>query len=275
MDRLALFLSHFPVRANVFHVGSLTAPTVFHGNHGHLHVFRQGEFQITLHPDTVFTITAPSILYCPRPLEHSVQPHQATDDLHNELLCATITLGEDPTNLATNSLPSYIVLSVAQQRSLDQTLLLLFNEANGKQSGKQLAQNRLTEYFTVLLLRELVDQKAADTGLLAGLGDDRLVKTILAIHERPEAVWSIESMASTAGMSRARFAAHFKETLGQTPHHFLTDWRLGIAQNRMRQGESIQTLSNRVGYSHPAAFTRAFQQRVGMSPRNWLKLGRS
>lgn len=276
MDCLTLFLSHFPVRANVFHSGSLTAQAEFPAKHGHLHVFRQGNFQIQLNTHTDLTITEPSILYCPKPLVHSIKPaEEVTEGMHGELLCATIALGEDPLNQAINSLPSYVLLSLDQLKSLDEPLLLLFNEAMRSRQGKQLALDRLTEYFTVVMLRELIEHKLVNTGLLAGLGDTRLVKTILAIQERPDVAWSIESMAETAGMSRARFAAHFKETLGQTPHHFLTDWRIGLAQNRLRKGESIQTLYAAVGYSQPAALSRAFQQRLAMSPRSWVKRNQS
>lgn len=276
MDRLSQFLSHFPIRADVFHIGALTSAAKFHDDHGHLHVFRHGEYRVRLHSDIDFKITEPSILYCPKPLQHSIQPdNKTTDHTDGELLCAAITLGDDPMSQATNSLPSYVVLPLESMKSLDQTLALLFNEATGDRCGKQLAQDRLAEYFMVLLLRELIEQNAVNAGLLAGLGDKRLVKTILAIQAQPEAAWSIDSMATTAGMSRARFAAHFKQTLGQTPHHFLTDWRLGLAQNRLRKGEPIQTLFASVGYSQPAAFTRAFQQRLGMSPRSWLKQNQS
>jgi hypothetical protein len=52
----------------------------------------------------------------------------------------------------------------------------------------------------------------------------------VVMHKHPETSWSLEELAQHAGMSRARFAAHFRKVVGVTPFDYLTDWRLGIAQ---------------------------------------------
>lgn len=103
-----------------------------------------------------------------------------------------------------------------------------------------------------------------------GLSDVRLSKAIAAMHERPAEDWSLERMAQSAGMSRARFAAHFRKVVGITPFAYLTGWRLGVAQTMLRRGESLKSVAPAVGYMNSAALSRVFLQRLRLSPSEWL-----
>ena len=115
-----------------------------------------------------------------------------------------------------------------------------------------------------------MNAKLMGGGILAGLADPRLAKAITAMHERPEQSWSLEQLAESAGMSRARFAVHFREMVGMTPLDYLTDWRIGIAQSQLKAGKSLKLVAPAVGYMSPAAFTRVFSQRIGVSPTEWV-----
>src|SRR6202035_168574 len=69
----------------------------------------------------------------------------------------------------------------------------------------------------VLLLRAAMDAQLIKGGILSGLADARQAGAITAMHERPENSWSLEDLARIAGMSRARFATHFRQVVGVTP----------------------------------------------------------
>ena len=103
-----------------------------------------------------------------------------------------------------------------------------------------------------------------------GLSDGRLGKAIEGMHKHPEASWSLEQLAQRAGMSRARFAAYFRQIVGITPFDYLTNWRLGVAQTMLRKGNSLKLIAAAVGYANATALTRVFTQRLGMSPSAWL-----
>jgi AraC-like DNA-binding protein len=77
-------------------------------------------------------------------------------------------------------------------------------------------------------------------------------------------------MAKCAGMSRSAFAATFKFVVGQAPASYLADWRLSIAQSRLREGHSIKMIAVDLGYAHASALSRLFSERLKMSPRKWL-----
>jgi len=90
------------------------------------------------------------------------------------------------------------------------------------------------------------------------------------MHKHPETSWSLEQLAQRAGMSRARFAAHFRDVVGMTPFDYLTNWRLGVAQTMLRKGKSLKVIASAVGYANATALTRVFTQRLGLSPSEWL-----
>uniref|UniRef100_UPI000488610D helix-turn-helix domain-containing protein n=1 Tax=Cellulomonas sp. URHD0024 TaxID=1302620 RepID=UPI000488610D len=62
----------------------------------------------------------------------------------------------------------------------------------------------------------------------------------------------------------------FRKLVGQPPAEYLTNWRLTVAQERLRSGASVGRTATALGYATPAAFSRAFTQGIGSSPRAWL-----
>jgi len=116
-----------------------------------------------------------------------------------------------------------------------------------------------------------MDQQRLQIGLVAGLADPRLAKAINAMHAEPARNWSLEELAATAGMSRARFAVKFRDVVGMTPGSYLSEWRLGVAQSLLRQGKPVQLVSDVVGYGSASALSRAFRSQLGLSPTEWMK----
>ena len=92
------------------------------------------------------------------------------------------------------------------------------------------------------------------------------------MHERPEYAWSLETLAQEAGMSRARFAIRFRETVGTTPLEYLTDWRICVVQCLLKRGKPIKTIALLVGYQSPAALRRIFTKKLGIPPSQWLSM---
>jgi AraC-like DNA-binding protein len=91
------------------------------------------------------------------------------------------------------------------------------------------------------------------------------------MHAEPARAWSLETLAATAGMSRARFAATFREVVGMTPGSYLGEWRLGVAQSLLRKGKSVQLVADVVGYGSASALSRVFRAQTGQTPTEWLR----
>jgi AraC-like DNA-binding protein len=269
MDQLAPFFEKFPLAARMYYAGRLCGSTDDHDRPlvGHLHVLKKGRLTIIQPNGCQIAIDTPSIVFFPRPHQHRLH---ASEDEGAELVCATIEFGAGMLNPLIASLPEPLVVPVDALPELAPTLQLLFSEAFSELPGRQAAIDRLFEYVLVLLIRSGMNARLVDSGVLLGLSDDRLGGAIEGMHKHPETSWSLEELARRAGMSRARFAAHFRRVVGMTPFDYLTNWRLGVAQTMLRKGKSLKAIASAVGYANETSLTRIFTQRLGISPSEWL-----
>jgi AraC-like DNA-binding protein len=254
MDSLSPFFAQFTLSARVFFSGRLCGISSDHATEtaGHLHVVRKGVLKILKAGEPSQVIDQPTVLFYPRPVRHRFLSDESAG---TEILCSFVEFGAGMLNPLVQALPEVLIVPLASMPELGPTAELLFAEAFSNQPGRQTAVDRLAEYFIVLLLRAAMNAKLLNGGILMGLTDSRLARAISVMHKQPEVAWTLESMAEIAGMSRARFAAHFHEV---------------VAQSMLKRGEPLKIVAPSVGYASSAALTRAFSQHIGASPTEWL-----
>jgi len=268
MDPLAPFFERFSLSARMFYSGRhCGASPILDEQAGYLHVLRKGTLTVTHPKADPLVLDTPSILFFPRPHLHRVH---GSEEGGAELVCVTVRFGVGMLNPLIASFPEPFVVGLNALPELAPAVELLFAEAASELPGRQPALDRLSEYVLVLLIRSVVNARLVEGGVLLGLADERLSKAIEGMHKHPETCWSLEQLAQRAGMSRARFAAHFRDVVGMTPFDYLTNWRLGVAQTMLRKGKSLKVIASAVGYANATALTRVFTQRLGLSPSEWL-----
>lgn len=269
MDLLSPLIARFTLSARVFYTGALCGVADFANNSGVglLHVLRRGRVRVVRPGTPSIELDQPAMLFYRESLAHrfEVDEREGAD-----LVCAFIDFGSTAGNPVLQGLPDVLWVPMAEISGVAPTLALLFDEAFEQRPGREAALDRLVEYFVVLLLRHAIDAGLVRGGVLAALSDVRLAKAVTAMHTRPEHPWSIETLAQEAGMSRPRFAAHFRAIVGTTPLDYLTDWRVAVAQSLLKRGKLLKTVAPAVGYSNPVALARVFTKRVGHSPIEWL-----
>ncbi|WP_127934114.1 helix-turn-helix transcriptional regulator [Nonomuraea polychroma] len=94
-----------------------------------------------------------------------------------------------------------------------------------------------------------------------------LGEALRLLHDNPAHRWTVASLATKVGLSRAAFAQRFTALVGQPPLGYLTDWRMTIAADLLR--DTQQTVAHQVGYSDPFAFSVAFKRASGRTPSAW------
>ncbi|WP_313435953.1 AraC family transcriptional regulator [Stenotrophomonas sp.] len=274
-DRLSTLLERFRVQAALFHSGPLCGRQVFAPQPGRafLHILRRGEMEVR-HDDAGVParlhIDQPSLLLYPQPLQHVFlnAPLEGPD-----FTCATLDFDGGARNPVVQSLPPVMVVPLADIGELDDTLQLLFTEADRQRCGSRLLTNRLFEVALIQILRWVVDHPDAagvSHGLMRGLSDARLARTLVALHQAPQEDWTLPRMAATAGLSRSAFAAVFKDVMQTTPASYLLDWRLSLACAQLRAGAAVKQVAAEVGFADTASLSKAFRKRMGVSPRAWL-----
>lgn len=280
VDRLTALLDRFRVRASLFHTGPLCGTHVFAPQPGRafLHVLRRGTLAVRhRRGDGVaraLDFDAPTLLLYPRALHHEfVNPPVDGADF----TCATLDFEGGARHPLVQSLPPLVAVPLSAIDGIDQSLDLLFAEADRVRCGSRLLADRLFEVVLIQVLRWIIDHPAeagVHAGAMMGLSDPRLARAMVAMHEAPQSDWSLETMATVAGMSRSAFAAAFRATTGMTPAAYLADWRLSVATSLLRNGRSAKQVAMDVGFSDTAALSKAFRKRMGVSPRAWLAADR-
>lgn len=270
MDRLSLLLRRFSLSAGVFYSGQICGIHDFERDTqcGHFHLVKRGPVSLIGGRGGTLTIEEPSLLFMPRPDAHRLV---ANDRDGADVVCASIQFGGGGRNPVTDSLPSLVLLPLAEIPGSSALLELLYDEAFSELCGRQAALDRLCELVLIRLLRYCLDRGLAKGGALAGLADSRLAKALTAMFDDPAHPWELSEMASRAGMSRARFAVRFREVTGDTPADFLASWRITLAQSFLRAGRPLKHVANEVGYGSASALTRAFVRKIGQPPSRWMR----
>ena len=274
-DRLGPLLQRFELRSRVFYAGNLCSLVNFDAVEGvgHLHLLKAGRLQLTAPDGRVQELAEPSLIFFPRASQHRLGADEADGA---DLVCASVEFGASFGNPLVQGLPPLLVLPLREAPAMRGVLEALFTEAFDERSGRDAALNRLSEVVLVYLLRHAIEHGLLRSGVVAGLGDARLAKALNAMHAAPERPWTLQGLADLAGMSRARFAAHFGDVVGEPAIEYLAGWRLSVAQGLLTQGRQVKSIADEVGYGSPNALTRAFTQRLGQTPTEWLaqRIGR-
>jgi AraC-like DNA-binding protein len=268
-DRLESLLERFSVSAQMFHSGPLCGITEFprNGEFGQLHVVKGGRVAVQ-HERKQVSIEVPSIVFYPRPMRHRfVTDKRAGADM----TCANVAFNAGSINPIAQALPPVVILPLDELDDASLVLDALFREAFAQRGGRQQVVNRLFEVVIVLILRTLLNRASVDSGLLAGMADPQIAKALIAMHAAPGQAWSIEQLAKKAGMSRSRFAEAFPGRVGVTPMEYLVRYRISIAEDLLRKGQSMKVVATQVGYGSVAALSRAFTSTRGQSARDWKR----
>jgi AraC-like DNA-binding protein len=269
VDRLTPLLAHFSPKAALYFHGKSCDKSSYcpKGDQSYLHLVESGTGSIMLGQEEI-ELVEPCLIFIPKGDAHNFKS-QEPDAL--QLYCATIDAGQVAGNPILNALPTISVIPLSACSSLRDLIQMIWRENTAMYCGREAAVNRLTEYLLILLLRHTLSGSSPQTGLMAGLADKKLSLVFDAIHRQPHLDWDLEQMAQEAGMSRARFAEHFRKVVGCTPNDYLTQWRLTLARKQLLAGESLKQVAPAVGYQSVAAFHRVFRTRFGQTPKEWLQ----
>lgn len=138
--------------------------------------------------------------------------------------------------------------------------------------GFLVAQQLATMMLVQALRLHLAEGMKGGVGWLFALADKQMSAAIGAMHAEPARRWTLEALASEAGMSRTTFALKFKETVGASPMDYLTRWRMLRAADRLVMSvDSITAIARSLGYESESAFSTAFKRTMGCSPRQYAR----
>lgn len=166
------------------------------------------------------------------------------------------------------ALPAVLSLS---RESWDSPLIsLLAVEVVKDDPGQAAVLDRLLDLLLTAVLRSwFAQQDKQRPDSWRSQGDPIIERALRCMHDDPAHPWTMETLAKSAGASRASLARRFQELVGEPPMTFLKNWRLALAADLLCQpGETVGTVAEKIGYASPYAFSSAFKRVRGISPKD-------
>ena len=241
-------------------------------------------------------LTAGDLILFPKGATHAICDHPDTPAMRGQDVIAAMENGAEPfvdgppstrmvcghfeydlTHLHPfmRDLPACILIRASdlEIESLMSTLLpLIVSETRSSPLGGRIVTEHLSQALFASILRVHFEQDATQIGFYAGLRNDRIILAIAAIHEPDGWKYSLEDLATIAGMSRSSFATKFKQHVGQTAGEYALTWRLLKARQVLQDGgKTVDQVAHEHGYGSASAFSRAFRDVLGMSPSSARK----
>lgn len=104
--------------------------------------------------------------------------------------------------------------------------------------------------------------------------DDGLSIVLRQMRADPAAAVDLPTLARRSGRSVSQFLVHFRAATGTTPIDWLTGERIALACRLLARSDTpIEQIAHHCGYQRGNTFTRAFRQRMGLSPSVYRRAG--
>ena len=148
-------------------------------------------------------------------------------------------------------------------------------EVRSHHAGRALMLRHLAPIMLVQTLRSYLASARGEKNWFVALSDPRLSRAIGAMQSEHRApLVSSTIWPGPLGSPRAGFALNFKKWIGVTPMEYLTQWRVQLACELLREADRrIAEVASEVGYESESAFSVAFTRIVGCRPGHYQRRG--
>jgi AraC-like DNA-binding protein len=130
-------------------------------------------------------------------------------------------------------------------------------------------------FLTLTLIRLLKYQlkhnaKLPHDYVRGGLANWRLKRALQLIENNAGRMPALSEIANAVNLRKASFCRAFKQSTGQSPHHYLLVHRVNRAKEMMQdRNRTLTDIALECGFSGPSQFSVVFSRIVGRSPRSY------
>jgi AraC-like DNA-binding protein len=205
-------------------------------------------------------------------------------ELREEMALGVRSWGSNPNGSVTMLLGVYEEVGAVGQRLLDvlpalvvvsgdtwdSTLVSVLSREITKQGpAQEVVLDRLLDLLLISVLRVWFDRPETEAPAWYRAHTHPVIGQALRLfHEDPARHWTLASVAAEVGVSRATLAQCFTEAVGTPPMTYLTEWRLALAADLLRQSDAtLNAVARQVGYGSGFALSSAFKRVRGVSPQ--------
>ncbi|MEU4513933.1 AraC family transcriptional regulator [Nonomuraea wenchangensis] len=219
--------------------------------------------QIVIHPGQRCTTLDGSTLH--QAMDLGVRTWGNAADGGTVMLTGTYTMEGEVSRRLLEALPPLVVQPGGP------VITLLGAEIVKDEPGQEAVLDRLLDLLLIAVLRGHFATHEAPAWYRA-MGDPVVGRALRMLHNNPAHPWTVATLAAEVGVSRASLARRFTELVGEPPMSFLTDWRLALAADLLREPDAtIGAVARKVGYGSPFALSAAFKRVRGVSPQEYRR----
>lgn len=186
----------------------------------------------------------------------------------SRVLCGAYRFHGDLCAQLVAAIPDLLVVRAGELPHLRGVVDVMVDETSSARPGRSVLLDRLLDVVLVEVVRWWFDHgTTAVPGWYRALHDPQIGAALRVIHETPGRGWTVPSLAREVGLSRATLARRFHELVGVPPATYLTEWRMRVAVEQLRDSDDdVGRIGRALGYSSDAAFSAAFRRAHGQSP---------
>jgi AraC-like DNA-binding protein len=100
-------------------------------------------------------------------------------------------------------------------------------------------------------------------------GSPSVAKAIKHLDSQPETPISLAQLAALTGVSRFQLLRGFAREIGTTPHAYLVQRRVRLAQQLLADGQPPAQAALQAGFADQSHMTRAFVRQLGITPSRY------
>lgn len=136
--------------------------------------------------------------------------------------------------------------------------------------GQEVVLDRLLDLLLIGAIRAWFADPDHQDGWSRAQTDPVVGPALRLLHSAPGRQWTLAGIAALVNVSRATLARRFADLVGQPPMSYLTEWRLKVAADLLRDpSRTLASIATEVGYATPFALSAAFRRERGESPRDY------
>ena len=158
-------------------------------------------------------------------------------------------------------------------RTFNNLAQMFFAELDNSDFEDRLYLESLSALLGIHLLRRYCNSVPKIRQYAFGLAPYQLKEAIDYIQAHLDGDLGLESIAAQTNLSRCYFAAQFKQSMGISPHQYVSQQRVEKAKQCLRKLNklSIADIALECGFSSQSHLTKVFKKHLGTTPRAYQK----
>jgi AraC-like DNA-binding protein len=205
--------------------------------------------------------------------------HHGGNGRRTRMVCGFLGCDSAEGNPVLSTLPPLLKLNIEQGGAAEwirSTFHYAAGEVAAGRPGSETVLAKLSELLFVETVRRYAEGvPGGQTGWFAGLRDPYVARALALLHRDITRRWTVDDLGREVGLSRSALADRFIRLIGAPPMHYLANWRMQVATEKLRNtSASLAHVAEVVGYESEAAFSRAFKKGFGAAPATWRRSNR-